>query len=819
MGDALPLLRERLASLATAQPRREPNIRSLLREAGVTLTNIGDFLDGMTDAQMLAIYEEWDEWALPHQRMPPGDWRRWILRGGRGSGKALHIDTQIPTPEGWSAMGSLSVGDLVFDESGNPCAVTGVTEVMVDRECYRLTFDDGHEIIADADHEWFTWTRAARKSHQRARVPGIHPGLKTTAEIAASVMHGPESNHSVPLAGALFSHDAVLPAGAYTLGYWLGNGSKDCSRVTIGSTVGSSVRDTEPLDVIRSEGYDVRPTSDPKCWSVAGFITVLKALGVGGERGVKHIPRIYLRGSYVQRLALMQGLMDADGYQSATCPSAEFCSTDRPLADGLHELAISLGIKASIAEGRATLNGKDCGPKWRVTFTTRVPVFRLARKLCRMPQAASQATRTGHRYIIGCEAIQSVPVRCIAVDSPSHLYLAGAGMIPTHNSAAASNTLHKIARDKKRIGTGIIGIIGRTHDDVRIVNVGDPATGLLATAPSDFRIRPEDWKPGPGLITWPNGVRGRVFSADAPEAIRGNNFAFLLADELQSWPNGEETWWSVVEPAVRVGRAQIMITMTPKPLRWLRELEAKDDTIRTGASIYSNPFLNRHTLNSLEIAYAGSELAKQELGGDYIENVRGAVLDYATIHMHRVPFAPKDFKQIVVAVDPNVVDSDTSDETGIIVYGHTSDDQGYPLADESGKYDIVTGEWARKVVQVYRDWNATAVIYEANNGGAHIEAGIRAVDKSVPCYKVTATVGKKTRAEPVGQLYRRGRIHHVGDPRKWDPLEKQLTTWIPGEGKSPNNLDALVWAATWCHIQEAKPEAASFLNMLGKRPS
>jgi phage terminase large subunit-like protein len=383
-------------------------------------------------------------------------------------------------------------------------------------------------------------------------------------------------------------------------------------------------------------------------------------------------------------------------------------------------------------------------------------------------------------------------------------------------SSAASNTVHAVARDKKRIGTGIIGIIGRTHDDVRIVNVGDPATGILATAPSDFR---PSWRPGPGLLEWPNGVRGRVFSADAPESIRGNNFAFLLADELQSWPNGEETWWATIEPAVRVGRAQIMITMTPKPLRWLRELEAKDRTVRTGASTYANPFLARDALTAFETAYAGSELAKQELGGDYIENVRGAVLDYATIHMHRVPFAPKDFKQIVVAVDPNVVDSDTSDETGIIVYGHTSDDQGYPLADESGKYDIVTGEWARKVVQVYRDWNATAVIYEGNNGGAHIERSIVAEDKSIPVHKVNATVGKQTRAEPVGQLYRRGRIHHVGDPRKWDPLEKQLTTWIPGEGKSPNNLDALVWAATWCHIQEAKPEAASFLNMLGKRPS
>jgi phage terminase large subunit-like protein len=386
----------------------------------------------------------------------------------------------------------------------------------------------------------------------------------------------------------------------------------------------------------------------------------------------------------------------------------------------------------------------------------------------------------------------------------------GRGMGKT---TAANNTLHKVARNKKALGTGIIGIIGRTHDDVRIMNVDDPATGILATAPSDFRPK---WQPGPGLLTWPNGVRGRVFSADAPDAIRGNNFAWLLADELQSWPNGEKTWWEVVQPAVRVGRAQMMITMTPKPLRWLMDLEAMDDSIRTGASTYANPFLDRRTLTSLEHAYAGREIARQELGGDYIQNIKGALLDYATIHSHRVPFAPKDFKAIVVAVDPAVTAAEESDDTGIIVYGHTQNDQGYPLADESGKYDIVSGEWANKVVQVYRDWNATIVVGEANNGGDFIEASIRALDKSIPYRKVNATTNKRTRAEPVGQLYRTGRIHHVGDGRKWQPLEDQLTTWIPGEGKSPNNLDALVWAATHCHIQEdAKPQGTGCIAMLG----
>jgi phage terminase large subunit-like protein len=381
-------------------------------------------------------------------------------------------------------------------------------------------------------------------------------------------------------------------------------------------------------------------------------------------------------------------------------------------------------------------------------------------------------------------------------------------------SAAAHNTIHKVARNKKALGTGIIGIVGRTHDDVRLVNVLDKDTGILATAPSDFK---PTWAPGYGILTWPNGVTARVFSGDALEAIRGNNIAFLLADELQSYPNGEENWFSIVEPAVRVGRSQIMITMTPKTMRWLRELEAMDGSIRTGARMYDNPFLPADYKASMERAYAGRELEKQELGGEYIEKIAGALLDYATIHAHRVPFSPHTFKQVVVAVDPAVTDGEQSDDTGIIVYGHTADDQGYPLADESGKYDIDSGAWARKVVDVYRQWDAHKVIMEANNGGKHLSATIHAVDRSVPVELVTATVGKRTRAEPIAQLYRSGRIHHVGDARMWQALEDQWTSWVPGEGKSPNNLDAEVWAATYCHLANVEPTPSSCRNLLGRR--
>ena len=150
-------------------------------------------------------------------------------------------------------------------------------------------------------------------------------------------------------------------------------------------------------------------------------------------------------------------------------------------------------------------------------------------------------------------------------------------------SLAANNTLHMVARDRKRVRRGVLAIVGRTHDDVRTNNVLDPETGVLATAPPGFR---PTWRPGPGILEWPNGVICYVLSGDAPASIRGKNISFLVADELPEWPDSETTWFEILEPAVRKGCAQIMICMTPKPLPWLRKLESDPGTVVTGASTF-----------------------------------------------------------------------------------------------------------------------------------------------------------------------------------------------------------------------------------------
>lgn len=378
-----------------------------------------------------------------------------VLYGGAaGGGKALALDTPIPTPNGWTTMGALAVGDPVFDEHGQPCKVVAATDVMQGRPCYRVTFCDGAEIVADADHQWITYSDSAREALRRRtdasrekrrarraqRGTGKRPDLAarnaersyryldqpegavvTTEEIAASLRTRGRTNHAVEVCAGLALPEAELPIPPYVLGVWLGDGTRGQGAIT--------TADAQIVEEIEAHGFEVRKRpSSAYSYGVLGLQEKLKALGIIHS---KEVPSLYLRASYEQRLELLRGLMDTDG-TATKAGACEFDNCDYALIVSVHELLVSLGIKASIREGRARLNGKDCGPRWRLKFTTAKPVFRLDRKLARIPKVERGTKRW--RLIKAAEPIASVPVRCIQVDSASHLFLAGREMIPTHNS-------------------------------------------------------------------------------------------------------------------------------------------------------------------------------------------------------------------------------------------------------------------------------------------------------------------------------------------------------------------------------------------------
>jgi len=355
---------------------------------------------------------------------------------GRLEGKALAIDTPIPTPRGWRPIGDLRVGEQVFDEMGRPTAVVAATEIMFGRTCAEVVFSDGQTIVADLAHRWLTRSKSERKHAYPARV-------RSTKEIADSLRAGNEWNHQIPLALAVRYPEQPLPIDPYVLGVWLGDGTASTAEITVGRG------DEQILHEITRAGYAVRAASGERAFRIGGLphrhigrvrdvatgqFTVdgslsgeLKAMGLLRN---KHVPELYLRASISQRLALLQGLMDSGGYidMYGRC---EFCNINEGLADAVVELAASLGLRPIKGKKRVTLDGVEQAPAFRVKFTPRLRVFRLHRKAARLKAGPAHDFRS----IVDVRECEPRPVRCIQVDNTTGLFLAGPAFIPTHNSS------------------------------------------------------------------------------------------------------------------------------------------------------------------------------------------------------------------------------------------------------------------------------------------------------------------------------------------------------------------------------------------------
>lgn len=379
----------------------------------------------------------------------------------------------------------------------------------------------------------------------------------------------------------------------------------------------------------------------------------------------------------------------------------------------------------------------------------------------------------------------------------------GRGSGKTHGSA---KNVHEIARDRDLIGQGEIGIIHTTYRNARFGAVEGPS-GLLATAPSDFRPL---WEPGHGRLTWPNGVIGRIFSADEPNNLRNNNWSVVWGEEVDFWPNVTRTWWEVVEPALRLGVAVAILTSTPQNRAkgedrdFLVKLEALDDTIVQRASMLDNPFLDRKARRALINLYglvrdetsgkwtATTKRGLQELFGEFVNTNEGALWERALIDTLRVRMYP-DLRRVCVSIDPAGSTHKKSNKTAINVSGIGDDGHAYVLVSRSGLWK--PHQWAEIACRLYDDYEADEIVGETNFGGDMVESTIRAHRRDVRFTPVHASRGKVLRAGPVATLYENLRVHHVG---VFHELENQQCEWEPGD-ESPDELDALVHALT--HLQ------------------
>lgn len=291
-----------------------------------------------------------------------------------------------------------------------------------------------------------------------------------------------------------------------------------------------------------------------------------------------------------------------------------------------------------------------------------------------------------------------------------------------------------------------------------------------------------------GDIKLTNGSRIKLFSADEPDRLRGPQHHGAWCDELAAWRYPDT--YDQLQFGLRLGEhPKTVITTTPRPIPLIRQLIAKTDgSVRLvrGSTFDNAANLAPSALVELQARYNGTRLGRQELYGEILDDVEGALWTKGVIDRNRVESAPP-LARLAVSIDPAVTNTKDSDETGIIVLGSDAAGNGYVIADYSFKGS--PNEWAQKAVEVFRTHKADSILVEVNQGGDMVSAVLRQVDMSLPIQEVRAHIGKKLRAEPVAAMYEQGRIKHVGEFTK---LEEQMTLWTPDSPDSPDRLDAMV---------------------------
>lgn len=799
---------------------------------------IEELLSVLDEDEIRGLLTSWDFWARPSQKEPEGDWKEWLLCTGRGFGKALALDTPIPTPTGWTSMGAVRVGDTVFDEAGQPCSVTATFDVPEPERAYRVSFSDGSHIDACGDHQWATLPTGSRGAL----------GWATTARVqTTSALHATQADgHVIPATAPLDLPAADLPGDPYDLGRSLA------------------------LDAIRET----------------------------------------LRGSIDQRRAALAGVLDRVGFTDPLTGFRSIDSDDTRLLVTVTELVRTLGY-------------------------TPVP-------------GARWTPQTRERVIRAVTPIDPEPMRCITVDSPNSLFLAGAAMTPTHNTRTESEWGYRRVEQGSRAGF----LLGRTYDAVRDVMINGPS-GILAIA--EAHGTPWTYRPTTGHVVTHTGSTFKIHTSEEPDQLRGPEYDTGVIDEFaclpagtdvlmadgtvtpiervlpgdlvvtrsgprkvrNSWSNGFAPVFEIQTSCGRVVRAtgnhrfavpdggwvradeivegaklltcsavttlqptevlgisrldepeevfdlevdgepefvanglvvhnslkatvgvdgltafdnarfalravvpgltpRAILATTPKRVKSVRQMEMdaldpkKRIVVTRGSMMENLGNLDPSFIEGIISKYGGTALGEQEIEGKLARTVEGASFSEIMFATSRI-VDTRDLPELsrpVIAVDPSVGDG-TGDECGIVVCAASAGTMSteiqhgaltvikdvrhaYVLEDASLSAD--PDGWANQIVSVATRFGVREVIAEGNNGGQVIASLLKARDPSLRVEIVHARVGKEARAEPVAALFSQGRAHLVGE---FPDLEDQCSTFIPGKGqRSPDRMDAMVWGVT-----------------------
>lgn len=348
-------------------------------------------------------------------------------------------------------------------------------------------------------------------------------------------------------------------------------------------------------------------------------------------------------------------------------------------------------------------------------------------------------------------------------------------------------------------GGGKIALVAKDPGDARKVMI-EGESGILASSPPWWR---PVYKPSLKQLHWDNGVIADIYSSEEPDDLRGPQHHKAWGDELCKWKHPQETW-DMLQFGMRLGvEPQTVLTTTPRPIKTLIEILSDVTTVvQKGKTSDNQANLSPAFLRHVYRKYKNTRLGRQELNAELLTDTPGALWTLDLIEATRVQKMPCNAVLIVVGVDPSANDGeqerdeldDELAETGIVAVAKGEDGHGYLLHDLSGSFS--PAKWGARAVEHYEALKAEKIVGEVNNGGAMVEHVIKVAAKEagydVNFKSVHASRGKRTRAEPVAALYEQKRFHHVG---AFPEVEDQMTTWVPGM-KSPDRMDALVWAAT-----------------------
>ena len=384
---------------------------------------------------------------------------------------------------------------------------------------------------------------------------------------------------------------------------------------------------------------------------------------------------------------------------------------------------------------------------------------------------------------------------------------------------AGGEWIRKIAHDRPGVS---IALVGRTLDDVFKVMLHG-RSGIFTVAPPYFMPKMEK-----GVIYWPNGSEAHIYSSEVPNALRGPQHEIAWLDEVAAYRNVSEVVDTLMMN-MRDGRdPRILMTTTPRPLPRLVKLQEELDTVVVTGSTYDNRSnLPKAYLDMIRRRYEGTRLGLQEVYAQQLLEAEYALWHWETIENNRIldktaAYEPEivhehlhiPLLRCVVAIDPAVTDGEDSDESGILVTGMQENEDpaiGLVLEDASGRYS--PKGVAERAISAYHKWNADGIVAEVNNGGDWIEEVVRSVDPSVPYETVHASVGKRTRAEPVSALYEQNRVKHVGS---FPELEMEMVSWEPdGAEPSPSRMDAMVWGFNALKLIEGDPGFEAYSQRIG----